>query len=226
MSFLRILVLVLMIGSLTACETVDSVTSKVTGIFHEDEAVDEDVSDSEDSDAVETETAEAPPPIRTPQEDIVLSKPECPDVTIVGELSVLHQFKNPEAPAEKDRISSIKMADYDMFCEESDVGLTVTIRVDMEGRIGPKARIFENDRPSFSYPYFLAVITPDGEILSKDIYAHTVTYGRTNEEAMTTEVIERILSNKTKNAPEDHSILIGFQLDKNELAYNRSLMAE
>ena len=73
---------------------------------------------------------------------------------------------------------------------------------------------------NFSYPYFVAVTDEDGKILAKEIFAASVSYSSEQETIKQIETINQLLP-KTRDAS-DYTVLLGFQLNEEQLIYNRT----
>lgn len=147
----------------------------------------------------------------------------CPDVSLVRELKSLHQFADPADPTIETKISGIEFTDVKSTCQVRDGTLVVDIDLSVKGGLGPKGRFTRNERPSFSYPYFLAITSMSGNIIAKDIYAFTASYGTEKNSYYGQDTIRQIMPLPDSGRPEDVSLLIGFQLTPEELAYNRTL---
>ena len=150
----------------------------------------------------------------------------CPQVKIMNDLKQMHQFTNIAKASTDNKISSIYITGTQNSCHFELNDVVVEIDVNFEGNIGPKARVFENDRPSFAYPYFIAVTNDDNEIISKDIFAVSVSYGKEEDLINHTEKLRQIIKLKSKYDAPEYTVLVGFQLDNEALAYNRDLTSE
>lgn len=144
----------------------------------------------------------------------------CPQVTILDELDSLHQFSNPARPVPENKISSITLTELKTNCTYNENTVAVELDLTFKGEIGPAARIWQTDRPSFAYPYFMAITTPNGNIVAKEVFAATVSYDKGQNDLVHRESLRQIIP---LNGEFDthHSIMLGFQLTEEELAYNR-----
>lgn len=163
----------------------------------------------------------------TPEETIVAvaetasEAVPCPAVSVIGELNAMHQFTDPGKPSSGSRISSIRMTDLKTGCKRNRNNLAIDMDIVFEGTLGPRARIWNTDKPSFAYPYFVALTRPDGEIIAKEVFAATMSYDKNQEAVLHTESLRQIIpAGNASDMP--GSILIGFQLTDDELAYNRA----
>lgn len=147
----------------------------------------------------------------------------CPAVETTRVLREIHQFMAPEDPQEGERISSLKIANVDHNCRHRGVNVIVELAIMFEGQLGPKARIFDNDRPSFAYPYFIAIENSAGDILAKEIFASTMSYGKDQQSIIHEENIRQIIPLAPGDTGDDYKITVGFQLSGDELLYNETL---
>jgi len=94
------------------------------------------------------------------------------------------------------------------------------IDFDLHGKTGPRARQKSNDQPNFAYPYFIAVTDAQGNVLFKELFAATIAYGRQENEKTLSETIFQNMPFPDSAAGEAYHVVIGFQLDETQLAYN------
>lgn len=92
------------------------------------------------------------------------------------------------------------------------------------GKLGPKGREKVSDKPFFSYPYFVAVTSPGGKIMAKEIFAASMTYGSHESTHSYFEKLREVIPISSKENAKNYKILIGFQVTKDQLAYNRANM--
>lgn len=146
----------------------------------------------------------------------------CPKATMVRELNALHQFTNPERPSPESRISSLMLTGIKTKCKNNANNAVVEIDLTFEGSLGPRARARAADRPSFAYPYFLAITTDNGNIIAKEVFAASVNYDKNQDRIVHNENIRQIIPLNGEYGGQK-AIMLGFQLNEGELAYNRSL---
>jgi hypothetical protein len=146
----------------------------------------------------------------------------CPSVARVAELSSMYQFPLPSRPDVNDKISEVHIAHVDATCKKQNNVLKLDLSIDFSGALGPKGRVRAGDKPSFAYPYFVAVTNADNQILAKDIYAAPFGYGADDTQLMISERITQMVP-ITGGNPGTYRVLVGFQLSSEEVAYNRTL---
>lgn len=146
---------------------------------------------------------------------------DCPEIRSIGELGSISQFADPGNPNEQGRISWIEITNVARSCVYDQNNIAVQLDITMDGSLGPKAKTTPADRPSFAYPYFVAVATSDGGIVAKEVFTANVNYGLSENTLTQVETINQNLPALYDENGKPYSILIGFQLSEAELAYNR-----
>lgn len=152
----------------------------------------------------------------------IIPQGDCPAVSRVAELSSLYQFANPARPSDSARISESHITRVTSKCTKTRGNLRLDINVTFDGGLGPKARARPGDKPSFAYPYFVAITNDKNQILSKEIFAVTFDYDAKSNMQMQSETLSQMVP-IAGDDPKTYRILIGFQLSPEELAYNRKL---
>ena len=145
----------------------------------------------------------------------------CPQVQIVNDLKQLHQFTNPDAPKANQSISSVTMDVISHSCTTDEKGMVMDMELGFNGDLGVNGRMVNSERPSFSYPYFVAVTNAQGSILAKEIFAATLSYNQSGDQVSQSETIRQVMPAGTDTG--SYKVLVGFQLNPQELSYNRSL---
>lgn len=163
----------------------------------------------------------SPPPST---EDLITDN--CPPVEIVEDLSSFNDFSDFNKPTEENLVSRLYMTDAQRECSFSETSMTVDLQVDFEGRLGFKA--FEKDsRESFiSYPFFVAVLSPKEEILAKEVFSASVNFERNQSVQQHLETMRQIIPLDDPEDGQDYKILVGFQLGRDQLAYNRFIIEQ
>lgn len=161
--------------------------------------------------------------IKTAEGGLVMASAEgCPQVAVVEDLKHLSQFETPANPSPETNISSISMTGMESSCHMTEKTVAVDIGLRFDAELGPKATHWNAESRSFAYPYFVAVTTPSGEILSKEVFAATIRFDA-NETAITQEEsMRQIIPLRDDMDTSGYEIMIGFQLTDDELNYNRA----
>lgn len=147
---------------------------------------------------------------------------DCPSTTIMPELKSLSEFADPAKPSDKNQISEFTMVGVQSTCQQHAAALAMHIDLVFAGKIGPKGRANKSDKPTFSYPYFIAVTDAKGAVVAKEVFAANVSYGKDQSESKQIESITQNLPVKSADEMKNFKVLVGFQLDDAQLAYNRS----
>ncbi len=160
---------------------------------------------------------------KAPDAVTLASAADCPQVAIVDDLKNLTQFETPSAPTPGTKISSITLSNMESTCSLNEKTVAVDLTLTFDGQIGPKATSWKTESHSFAYPYFIAVTTPTGEILSKEVFAATIRYDGDETAITQKENIRQVIPLREKMSAAGYEILIGFQLTDDELNYSRMM---
>ena len=191
--------------SLSACETMKKAGDAITSVdvpFYGEDAENEEVAAS----------------ART-----LASTADCPQVAIVEDLKNLTQFETPAQPSPGTKISSVSLANLESVCSLSDKTVAIDMSLTFDGQLGPKVSEWKTQSRSFAYPYFIAVTTPTGEILSKEVFAATLRYEAGETAIAQQEKIRQVIPLRPDTPPSSYEVLVGFQLTDDELNYARMM---
>lgn len=147
----------------------------------------------------------------------------CPSVTIVDELSSLTEFEGFNGAQTEDLTSQVFMTKVSSGCNHNERNVTVDLKLEFKGMLGPGAKVQDNDKPFFSYPFFIAVLNEKDEILAKEVFSASLTYARNEDTHTYYESMRQIIPIES-GRPGGHKVLVGFQLTQDQLAYNRQNM--
>lgn len=155
----------------------------------------------------------------------VIPQGACPAVSRVAELASLYQFADPTRPRDQEKISEAHITKVASKCATVGKNLKLDLAVSFDSGLGPRGRVRAGDKPSFAYPYFVAIMDAQNKILAKEIFAVSFGYGTTGNIQMQIETQSQLVP-LTGADPSSYRIMIGFQLSPEELAYNRKLPLE
>ncbi|MGB4056779.1 MAG: hypothetical protein WBK77_01705 [Alphaproteobacteria bacterium] len=147
----------------------------------------------------------------------------CPQTEIVAELGTLNEFTDNAKPGSKNLVSNAHIAKVDAKCAFSSQSVTLDLKLTIDGTLGPAGH--KNAKPSFTYPYFVAVTSPIGTILAKEVFTASLAYDAGMDNQTYTETMRQIIPIPNKDAAAKYKVLIGFQLTPEQLAYNRAVEA-
>jgi predicted small secreted protein len=146
----------------------------------------------------------------------------CPPVSVMDDLRTMIEFQDLSNPSPKMETGRASIRDVASRCEVVDGELAVHMDIAIDSTLGPKARWKESDKPSFAFPYFVAVTGAQGGILAKEIFAVSLSYdAKQNELSQTESITQHIPLNEDGSVP-SYSVLVGFQLSEEQLAFNRT----
>jgi hypothetical protein len=109
-------------------------------------------------------------------------------------------------------------------CDISGNQLTLDLRMIMSGQVFDAGR-FEGNRnleAFITFPYFITVLSPEGRPVMKDIHATALTFKPLVDRLdHAQDLIQTVTLSDIQNI-ENHTVLIGFQLSRKQLEYNRA----
>ncbi len=155
--------------------------------------------------------------------EILLQSP-CPKVTIVDDLSSISDFLNPNNTTKENLVSRVDLKSAESTCKLGSKSAIIDLKLIFNGTLGAKGRDISSNKPFFSYPFFVAITTPSGKIMAKEIFAASLTYDHQQNTHSYFENLRQIIPIKSKSLAKRYKVLIGFQLTPNQLAYNREHM--
>ena len=204
MKHLKILFICLTLFSLSACQTLQNLRDDVGEIFESDLTTNTVVTDR----------------------SATLLKNPCPEVEIVDDLSSLSDFSNPRNPSAGNLISRIDLKSAQSTCRLASSSAIVDVKLIFNGKLGAKGRQGTSDKPFFSYPFFVAITSPTGKILAKEIFAASMTYNSGEAVHAYYENLRQVIPIRSKDQAHRYKVLIGFQVTQDQLDYNRTHMVE
>lgn len=153
-------------------------------------------------------------------DDLVYSG-ACPKVEAVSDLKMLAEFTNPNEQTEQNLISEVKIDKIQSACSYDEKSVTIDLKMDFAGRIGPQSRAAAGNSPFFSYPFFVAVTSANGTILAKEIFSANLGYNPGESTKTYTEKLRQIIPIENRDRGANYKVLVGFQLTPDQLSYNR-----
>ncbi|MFA5591838.1 MAG: hypothetical protein WC989_00800 [Micavibrio sp.] len=151
----------------------------------------------------------------------------CPPVSLRPDLAHMTEFMTPDKTDEATKISEATITGVQNNCRVENGQLVMQISITLEGATGPKARVKPSDKPSFAYPYFVAVTDQrSGVVIAKEIFAASLSYEANENKAQTAETISQSMPVPDLAKNESYNVVVGFQLSPEQLAYNHRTMPE
>lgn len=148
----------------------------------------------------------------------------CPQVQIVDELSSLSDFSDMSDMNESNLISRVNLTQVESSCSFDGHNVIVDLKLAFEGQLGVKGKARESDRPTFSYPFFIAVTDNSGAIKAKEIFGASMTYQANETYHTYYESLRQIIPVEDDTEARDFTVMVGFQLSPQQLQYNRKNM--
>jgi len=198
-----------MLLSLAGCEAVNAVGNSIENTFKSvkmpDLSVNKDVSSSPAADG-----------------SLIAGQGECPTVKGMADLISLSQFSDPAIPTPDKLVSVTKLDKMTATCDVATNSVTVELALDFSGTLGPIGVKDLNGQANYTYPYFLSVVSPDGQIMSKDVFALSMVYENGQINYHRQDTLRQVIPLLSGQEANKFQIIIGFQLSESELAYNRA----
>lgn len=145
----------------------------------------------------------------------------CPTVGIIEDLRSITLFDNNEAPDPSKIQGYAKIEDFSGGCTYENGMVTVDLDVMFSGKKGNVTQSSRVKESNVAFPYFIAFSDEQGNILNKEVFAVAL---RFNEGLDTTHQAEHLKPRIPMPDPtmgNRYQILIGFQLNKAQLDFNR-----
>ncbi|MCC7427239.1 MAG: hypothetical protein IT557_10055 [Alphaproteobacteria bacterium] len=146
-----------------------------------------------------------------------LAIPRCPEVAILGDAADITRFGQRGGTDLTNVTIDGRISAVNGRCDGTRQGLTVDLSMTLEFERGPAAQ-----GRAESVPYFVAITDQQQNILSKQVFMARAEFPRGQNRVRLTDEGARMLLPVTAERPSwNYAILVGFQLDEAELAYNR-----
>ncbi len=139
----------------------------------------------------------------------------CPAATTVPELQTLARLA-PNATTDRDIQSAGRIASVASSCDKEDAGVATHLSIEFAAlRTAPSIQHLD-------LPYFVAIADSTGNILGKQQFSLGVDFPSNVPTVRTTEKITAHLPLRDPQLGDVYTIIVGFQLTKNELDFNRT----
>lgn len=182
---------------------------------------------------VDAVTSELPGNLTTATADTTVAKPtgpapanapkECPAVEVLPDTKSITYFDGPEGKPSGDIVARASLVDIKGGCDYTANGVVVDIDMIMQGRIGDKGRYEgRRDLEAFmTFPYFVAVMDPNGKMVDKKILATAMRFKPEIDDLDHAEKITQNIPLPDIALGPKYTITVGFQLNRQQLDYNR-----
>jgi hypothetical protein len=195
--------------SLTGCEAVNAVGNSIETTFKSIKMPDLSV----DKEALSAPAADG---------SLIAGQGKCPTVKGMADLISLSQFSDPALPTPYKLVSVTKLDKMTATCNVATNSVTVELALDFSGTLGPIGVKDMNGQANYTYPYFLSVVSPDGKIMSKDVFALSMVYENGQINYHRQDTLRQVIPLLSEQDANQFQIIVGFQLSESELAYNRA----
>jgi hypothetical protein len=160
-----------------------------------------------------------------PLSNEVVVAPECPNIVIVKDTAELTAFRPGPGRDLTDVVLDARIDGFDGECEtdlESDKSGTVNVDLQMvfEATRGPA-----NETRAGEFSFFVAIANRDGAILAKKVFETEFEFEGNRNRIGGIEELTQEIPLRPGELGEDFDIFIGFQLDPEQLNYNRAKLA-
>lgn len=140
----------------------------------------------------------------------------CPVIKILKDAGNITRFNPPSAQSEEHVLYRGELTNVALTCEIEDGMVVFDIGYQGTLRLGPAAT-----EKNAVIDVFYAVTENDQRIIKKDIRRGVIEFDDFRQALKFSDVIEQISFAHGGTAPSDYEVLIGFQVSKKELEYNR-----
>lgn len=143
----------------------------------------------------------------------------CPRVGILGDAQKSVQFRAGAGRDLTDVAFEVELLDFNGGCKfaEKNSVVTVTFTLQVAGTRGPAA----GDARELSVPYFVAVVDKQQNILSRDGFTARLPMPPGRRRVAVGEELEQRIPLPAGRTTRDVEVLIGLQLDNEQLEFNR-----
>lgn len=200
--------------SLSACQAMSDTLTSVNNAVSGD--------DSSDQGAIEIQNNASAPNAAAIAKN---SDEDCPQVSVDAHHGDMHQFMRQDKMLDAEKVSDVAITSIQHHCSFKDHNLIVSLGIRFKGTLGPKAKAWSNEKPSFAYPYYVAIDKDNGEELAREIFAATISYDKGQDSAEKTENIRQIIPISTFGSAKDYKVRVGFQLTPQEELYNMKALS-
>jgi predicted small secreted protein len=156
-----------------------------------------------------------------PSSEDFVSSGRCPQAEIVHDLGMLTEFTDPANPQETTLVSHATLTRVETACSFNEQSMIVDLKMTFEAMLGQQGRARAADKPAFSYPYFVAVVSPGGDILAKEVFSAAIAFDVGSDRQVYHEELRQIIPVRNKDDSGRFKIMTGFQLGADQLEYNR-----
>ena len=139
----------------------------------------------------------------------------CPTVAFVDGLERMTLFRDRSSKEASNVLFISQFSGLNTKCSFSDDG------VDIETSFLIKSSMNDIKKDTaVEINYFAAAIAPDGRVLTKENFGLEIPFSKQNTEVTQEQIINPFFPRKTSKNLAGYKLLIGFQLNKSQVAFN------
>jgi hypothetical protein len=124
--------------------------------------------------------------------------------------------------AEGDLVASARVQGIEGGCKFGKDGITLDLTINFTGHQGPKGSKLDSQK----FPYFLAVLSPDGQILQRQVFSTTVSFDNGAGGGTSSEEHRIRVPLKDLSLSPSYQIAAGFTLTPRQAQYNKENHAD
>lgn len=141
----------------------------------------------------------------------------CPRVAVVADAALAEQFRPGPGRDLTDMASRAQIVEISGNCAYDEDGVTVTVAMPIVVERGPALSGAEVE-----YAYFVAVTDLDWNVIAKRTFPIRLQFDSGSGFVATLEELEQAIPLQTQRQAAEYQILIGFDLDREQLGRNLS----
>lgn len=145
------------------------------------------------------------------------SPKECPRVSLLNAAAKMTQYKQGPGRDLIDVLFEARVLDIKWSCNFAGNRLRVVAAIDLVAQRGPASK-----GGDANVPFFVAIIDKDQNIVAKEEFQSAIEFTDARRRAGVREEIEQTVFLKENENGTDYEIIVGLQLDKQQLQQNRS----
>ncbi len=141
----------------------------------------------------------------------------CPRVAVVADAALAEQFRPGPGRDLTDMSSRAQIVGISGGCAYDSDGVTVSVTMPLVAERGPAMTGQEAD-----YSYFVAVTDPDWNVIAKRSFPIRFRFDSGSGFSAAREELEQVIPLETQRQAAEYQILIGFDLNREQLGRNLS----
>ena len=139
----------------------------------------------------------------------------CPAVAFVDGLERMTFFQDTSSREASNIVFISQLSSLNTKCSFSDDGASIETSFLIKSRMSDVKK-----DTAVEINYFAAAIAPDGRVLTKENFDLEIPFSKKNTEVTQEQIINPFFPKKTSNNFAGYKLLIGFQLNKSQVAFN------